>query len=137
MKKIICALLSLLMLFSLAACSGSTISHYSATMLVQNNINDSYSASWGTLSGTFVINMKKSSGAQEGEIHYTASLEEGELTVYYRMRGSDGERAELFSLKGGDNVDDRGGYVEMNDKIEIIIETNGKTKGGSIKIDFE
>ena len=60
------------------------------------------------------------------------------MTVYYYVRLS-GEKQKtiLFSLKGEESVDDRGGYIERNNNVQIIIETNGKTKGGSIKIDFE
>ena len=111
---------------------------YSATMLVRHNTNDSCSATWDTLSGTLVLNTAKKSGSEEGEIHYTASLEEGELTVYYYVRLSgEKQKTMLFSLKGGESVDDRGGYIKRNNNVQIIIETNGKTRGGSIKIDFE
>ncbi|MGM9632355.1 MAG: hypothetical protein ACI3XL_04610 [Eubacteriales bacterium] len=133
MKKIISVLLVLIMLLSLTSCEG-----YSATMLVKVNTNDYCSANWGTLEGTLVLNTTKKSGTAESAIHYTASLEEGELTVYYYVRlPGDKQKIELFTIKGGESIEDRGGYVEMNNNIQVIIETNGKTKGGSIKIDFE
>lgn len=130
-------MLAIFMLLSFTSCSGSS-SVYSATMLVRSNTNDSCFATWNTLKGTLVLNTAKKSGLQEGAIHYTASLDEGELTVYYCVRRlGDKQKLELFSLKGGESVDDRGGYVEINNDIQIIIETKGKTKGGSIRIDFE
>lgn len=137
MKKLISVLLVVGMLFSFTSCAGFS-SKYSATMLVRSSKDGSCSATWGTLDGTLVLNTAKKSGSQEGDIHFAASLEEGELTVYYYIRSvGDKRRIELFKLKGGESTDDRGGYVEINNDIQIIIETNGKTKGGDIEIDLE
>lgn len=136
MKKIVSIIIIAVMLFSFASCSGF-VSSYRATMLIKDEKSDYCSATWGTLDGTLVLNSSKKSGAHEGDIHYTASLEEGELTVYYSIREmGDGQKIELFKLKGGERVDDRGGYIEMNNNIQIIIETNGETKGGSINVDL-
>lgn len=137
MKKLISGLLVIAMLVAFTSCAGFS-SKYSATMLVRSNQNDSCFASWSTLDGTLVLNTTKKAGSQEGDIHFTASLEEGELTVYYYVRSDrDKQRNFLFQLKGGETIDSRGGYIEANRDIQIIIETNGKTTGGSIQIDFE
>ena len=84
MKKIVSIIIIAVMLFSFASCSGF-VSSYRATMLIKDEKSDYCSATWETLDGTLVLNSSKKSGAHEGDIHYTASLEEGELTVYYSI----------------------------------------------------
>ncbi len=136
MKKFFVCLLCFTLLLSLAACNGYS-SSYSATMLVRSSGGESCRASWSTLKGTLVLNLSKKSGTPDSDIHFTASLDEGEMTVYYFVKnGSSEQKLELFTLRGGEKIDSRAGYVEPGDRVQIIIETNGMTEGGSVTVDF-
>ncbi len=136
MKKTVKFIIAIALLLCLVSCSGFS-SSYKAVMLVKSERDNACSATWSSLDGTLVLNtVKKSSG--EGSIHFTASLEEGKMTVYYYIKGDSKElKQKLFELSGGETIDDRRGYVENGNKVQIIIETDGKIKGGEIAVDFE
>ncbi len=135
MKKIISLILMLSSLITFTACS-PYVSKYSATMLERSNTGEGCRASWSTLQGTLVLNTEKP-GSGEGAIRYTASIEEGEMTVYYNIPIFGDTKTELFKISGGESVDSRGGYIEGGNKLYIIIETAGKTKDGNLKISFD
>ncbi len=126
MKKIFAALLSALLLVfacvGLAGCSKYT-SAYSATTLVKIDNVTSHNLSFGSLKGRYVINL---SSDGEGAIAYTASLEEGSATVYYDY---DNRKLELFTINGGQSLENTAGYVEEG-IVYVIIETDGTCRGG-------
>ncbi len=134
MKRFKCLIIALALVLAslpvLTACS-EYVSSYSATMMVRSSGKDSCSVKFGTLNGRLVLNTKKTSDG-EGRLHYTASLDEGKLKVYY---DSAGEKEELFEIGAGESIDSRGGCVESGKKVYVIIEAND-AKGGEIKIDL-
>ena len=99
---------------------------------MRNNTNRHCSAEFYQLDGTCVFKLKKTDGG-EGDLHYIASLEEGEINVYYDIYGT---KELLFNLKAGETVDSRGGYIERGKTVYIIIETV-ETSKGSVRVDFE
>ncbi len=133
MKKAKIIPLILICMLLLSSCS-RYVSSYSATMMSRSSRPDCCSLQFGTLDGTVVLNTKMTEKKGESYIHYTASLEEGALTVYYDIYGS---KLQLFKINGGGSIDERGGYVESGRNIHIIIETDGKARGGNIQIDFK
>ncbi len=133
MKRLLLILLTLLTVFSLFSCSKYK-SSYTATMLIRSSGGDDCEAKFASLNGTLVLNARVREDDPEGMIHYEAELEEGEISVYYDALGV---KELLFTIKGGEHLDSRGGYVERGNKVAIIIETNGTAKNGEIEIDFD
>ena len=60
------------------------------------------------------------------KISYTASLEEGEVYIYYDIYGT---KEELTSIKAGESVTESGGYVEKGHAVYIIIEGKNNAHG--------
>ena len=72
----------------------------------------------------------------EGAIYYTATLESGEVKVYYESSLSSDDLF-LFGAKAGEDIASSGGYVE-GDRVEIAIEIVGDTPvNGVIEIWFD
>ena len=117
MKKFIALFAILTLTVQLVACSKYT-SSYSALMLARSNTKSSCSASFQRLDGSLVFKIEKAD-AQEGELSYTASLDEGTLSVYYDIYGT---KELLFSITGGERAQGSGGYVETGKKFYVIIE---------------
>lgn len=122
MKRMVLFILTLLLLCTLVACE---VSSYSALGLVRVTRENYCSASFARLDGKLVLNPNHS-GEGESDIHYTASLEEGEINVYYKVAADVKEL--LFNIKAGDSIDARGGYIESG-RQTIIIETVAPAKG--------
>ena len=127
MKRIVSIVLAGLLLLSLASCGYG--SAYRAIGLVTMQDRSTYSVSFYELSGYASETLRLASG--EGELYYAATLEEGEVKVYYDVYG---EKELLFTVKAGETVEGRGGYVEGGRRIHIIIETVGSAKNGSIRV---
>lgn len=127
MKRILCALVSLLMLLSFASCGYA--SAYRAIGLVTMHNRSTYSVSFYDLKGTMCETLRVTAEESGCELYYSATLEEGEVNVYYDV---DGEKELLFSVKGGETVEGCGGYVESGRRIYIVIETVGSAKNGSV-----
>ncbi len=132
MKKILLCFLCLTLLLSVTACSGY-VSSYKALMFVRQERGDHATISFSKLEGTYVMKLKMRGEGQEGDIHCKASLEEGEINVYY---DSLGVKELLFNLKAGESIDERRGYIESGKTVYIIIETVTPAKEGKISIDF-
>ncbi len=133
MKKVFLILLVLCLVFTLAACSGYT-SSYSAIMMIRKSGNDECSLSFDSLKGTVVLNTKKTFENELDTLHLTATLDAGELRVYYAPRGE--EKILLASVKAGESIDIRAGEAVQGEKIQIIIEAEERAEGGKIKVDF-
>ncbi len=133
MKKLTVFFLVLIMLLTFCVCSAYQ-SSYRATMLVKSEGGDHCEAKFGSLKGTLVLNATVKETDADGMIHYEAELAEGELSVYYDVNGT---KELLFSLKGGERLDSRGGKVAVGDQITIIIETVETVKNGEIEIEFD
>lgn len=114
-------MLALAMLLCSFGCGGYN-SKYKAVGFVHSNDSESANMSFYTFEGRMVFELK---ATRESDIKYSAKLESGSATVYYDWHG----KQELFSVKGGEELDSRSGYVD-NGTVYIIIETDGKCMNG-------
>ena len=139
MKRIVVKICAVLLLASLAltlvACSG-VVSSYSATMLVRSSGNDFYRVSFGSMRGRLAKKVTHT-GDQDGTFLVTASLDEGEVRVYYMTALSDVEQP-LFSLEGGESIEgERRGYLTNGEDPQVVIETGeGGARGCKINIEI-
>ena len=113
--------LALAMLLCFFGCGGYT-SKYMAVGFVHSNDSDSAHMSFYSFEGRMVFKLNTT---RESDIKYQAKLESGSATVYYDWAG----KQELFSVKGGEELDSRSGYVD-NGTIYIIVETDGECMNG-------
>ncbi len=137
MKKVLSLVLALVMVFAFASCSDSGYtSKYRATGMVRSSKNDSCSMKFNSLNGVVVLKTRKTVESDIDTIHWTASLEEGEISVYYATDDME-EKALLFTVTAGGYEDERGGEFECGEIIQIIIETADTARGGEFTFDFE
>ena len=129
MKKRISLLIAAFIILVMTGCGGY-ISSYKATGFVRSNTSTSVFMNFWSFEGRMVFRLRAKA---EGELKYTASLEKGNLTVFY---DNDGTKSELFSLKDGGTADSSGGYVEEG-TVYIIVETDGKCENGELRIGLE
>ncbi len=115
----------LLILLSFCSCS-RYVSSYSAIGLARNQSAHSCEASFLSLDGQLVFKLKLPKSENEGDISYSVELESGEIYLYY---DADGTKEELAHVIGGESITDRGGYIEVNGTVYIIIEATEKAKG--------
>lgn len=132
MKKALLIVLCIALLLSVTACSGY-VSSYKALMFVRTENGDHASISFSGFEGTYVMKLKMKGEGQEGNIHCKASLDEGEINVYYDWLGT---KELLFNLKAGESIDERLGYIESGHTVYIIVETVTPAKEGKISIDL-
>lgn len=132
MKKALLFVLCVILILSVTACS-EYVSSYKALMLVRSEMGDHGSISFSYLEGTYVMKLKMKGEGQEGSIHCKASLDEGEINVYYDWLGT---KELLFNLKAGESIDERLGYIESGHTVHIIVETVTPAKEGKLSIDF-
>ena len=132
MKKILLILVCLTVLFSSTSCDFRYVSSYKALGLVRSEMGDRGSVKFGRLDGTVVLKLKMSGTGLENSIGCKATLDEGEINVYYDIFGV---KELLFNLKAGESIDERRGYIESGHRVYIIIETVTPAKG-SVEIDL-
>ena len=132
MKKLLLVLLCFALLISATSCSFRYISSYKALGLVCNEMGDRGSAKFSRLDGTLVLKLKMNGTGLENSIGCKATLDEGEINVYYDIFGV---KEFLFNLKAGESIDERRGYIESGRRVYIIIETVTPAKG-SVEIDL-
>lgn len=132
MKKALLIVLCFALLFSLVACSGY-VSSYKALMFVREERSDHANIRFSGFEGTYVMKLKMKSEGKEGSIHCVASLEEGEVNVWYDALGT---KELLFNLKAGESIDERLGYFESGKTVYIIVETVTPAKEGRISVDL-
>ena len=125
MKKLVSIALTIILLISLCSCDKYT-SSFRAVGLVKTNTSHSFETSFYSLDGQLVFKVKKSGKGEEGSIHISAEVEEGEIYVYYDIYGV---KEELAHLSAGESVDENRGYVESGKRVYIIIETVGSARG--------
>lgn len=114
-------MLALAMLLCFFGCGGYK-SKYRAVGFVHSNDTESANMSFYTFEGRMVF---KFHTTRESDIKYSAKLESGSATVCYDWAG----KQELFSVKGGEQLDSRNGYVD-NGTVYIIVETDGECMNG-------
>ena len=129
MKKKLLALILAACLLCLAGC-GEHASRYFAVGFVHSNEARLARMDFYAFEGRMVFRLKSDG---EGDIQYDANLESGSATVYYEYRGT---RSELFSLKDGETIDARGGYVEAG-TVYVFVETDGRCTNGSFRFSLE
>ena len=98
MKKfvsVITAVVTLVLCFTLAACVTKYHSNYSSSSMVTENTPDTASVSFGSFSGKYVIKLDNK-GADEAFITYEATLEKGNIKVYYDFND---EKLNLFEIE--------------------------------------
>ncbi|MBQ7688737.1 MAG: hypothetical protein IJT27_05930 [Clostridia bacterium] len=105
-------------------------SHYRTVACVRTNTAQSAALSFYELEGVMVFKMKQKTQS-EGEIRYSAQLETGTATVYYDYMGV---KTELFTVCGGETLDDHGGYIEKG-TVYIIVETDGVCENGAFRFE--
>ena len=136
MKKVvgvIVAVLALVLCFALSACTNKYSSHYSSTVMVSSNTSKEASVSFDTFSGTYVMQLKNQ-GADEVYISYEASLEEGNIKVYYDFND---EKLDLFEIGTDDSIKGKTEAFTSNKTIYVIIESDGKCSEGSFSFALE
>jgi hypothetical protein len=131
MKKLFLFVLCIALLLSATACD--YVSSYKALMFVRQERGDHATISFSKFEGTYVMKLRMKGEGQEGSIQCTASLEEGEINVYYDWLGT---KELLFNLKAGESIDERRGYIESGKTVYIIVETVTPAKNGKISIDL-
>ena len=136
MKKfvsVIMAVVALVLCFTLSACGNKYVSRYNAMLMVRTNTSNNASVSFDSFSGTYVIVLKNNS-ADEVFITYEATLEEGNIKVYYDF---DDEKLNLFEIETNGSVDGETETFTGNKTIYIIIESDGKCNDGSFSFVLE
>jgi hypothetical protein len=134
MKKILSAVLiaSLLLgLIGLSGC-GRYVSHYSAVGCVHSNDSDSADLRFQSFEGTMVFRLKYD-GKKPANLNYTAKLKTGSATVYYDV---DGTKEEWFPVRGGEEIDGRGGEPARG-SFYVIVETDEPCREGEFRFVIE
>ncbi|MDE6273615.1 MAG: hypothetical protein K2L87_01020 [Clostridiales bacterium] len=135
MKKfasVIITVVTLVLCFALSACGDKYASHYSSTAIVSQNTSSEASVSFSTFSGTYVIKFNYT--GNDKVITYNATLEEGNIKVYYDVNG---EKLHLFDIGADGSVEGKTEEFTSNNTIYIIIESDGKCKEGSFSFALE
>ena len=122
-------LCSLVLLVLLCGCS-KYISSYKALGFIHTNTSSNAYMGFHSFEGRMVFTLKSKG---EGEIKYTASLDEGCVIVSYDFYDT---KSELFTIEGGGSCESSGGYIEEG-TVYIIVETDGKCKGGEFRFSLE
>lgn len=128
-RKIVVLLLFFAMLSFSFGCDAYS-SSYITTMCVRSCFGKSAFISFGTFEGTTYF---KFSPEAKGWAICSASLEEGEISVYY---DNDGEKRDSFKINGGKSFDTLVGMYYPG-TYYIIIEAKGKCKKGEFKFMLE
>ena len=134
--KIAALTLVLALSFALVGCDfAASLGGYSATMLVRSGGSDKLSISFSSMKGRLSEQISHS-GNQDGAFLCTASLEEGEVSVYYKTALSDTEEL-LFMLSSGESIDaERLGYLTNGEDAKIIVDA-GETTARGFKMKLE
>ena len=136
MKKIasiVIAVMMLILCFTLSACENKYVSHYSATLMVKKNTTTEASVSFRNFSGIYVIQLKNT-GDEKIFITYSATLEEGNIKVYYDFND---EKLNLFEIGTDNSIEGKTETFTSNKTVYIIIESDGKCNEGSFSFVLE
>lgn len=129
MKKLLACVLLVSLLLMLCSCTG-----YRAIGLVRIETSHGFETSFLSLDGQLQFKVKKTDRGTEGEISYSVQVDEGELRLYYETNGV---KQELVTVKAGESVTDKGGYVEGGRTVYVIIEANNARGKVSVELDNE
>lgn len=125
---LIAAVMALLLL-TLSGCNSYT-SHYKAVAFVHANTTESASMSFSSFEGTMVFRLKCESADEK--INYSAKLERGSAKVFYDCNGT---KTELFSVKGGDEINETGGVLQKG-TVYMIVEMSEAGQNGRFNFDL-
>ncbi|MCR5528341.1 MAG: hypothetical protein K6F49_03890 [Saccharofermentans sp.] len=128
MKRIAAAVLLLTM--ALTGCSGYN-EHYSATVLISSEGNNQAYQRFWKFKGTRVLDLNNSDKDKD-TLYYTATLDEGSVTVYVDY---DGEKRELFTIEGGEEVEDSISGIDFH-HVYVIIESDGTCEEGDFEFEI-
>lgn len=131
--KIVIAAMMLILCFTVSACENKYASHYSATFMVRKNTTSEASVSFGTFSGIYVMQLKNT-GDEKTFITYNATLEEGNIKVYYDFND---EKLNLFEIGTDGSIEGKTETFTSNKTIYIIVVSDGKCKAGSFSFALE
>ena len=131
--RIVIAVMMLILCFTLSACGNKYVSHYSATLMVKKNTTTEASVSFRNFSGIYVIQLKNT-GDEKIFITYSATLEEGNIKVYYDFND---EKLNLFEIGTDNSIEGKTETFTSNKTVYIIIESDGKCKAGSFLFALE
>ena len=124
MKRIFAAGILMVMLL-LSSCNS-----YSAIGLVRSSIGGEASMKFVSFKGHQSFTLFADS--DDTAIEYEATLDEGEMTVYYY----DGDIEKiLFTIRGGDRVDSEFYYGGENLRIKLVADE--KCRGGSFEFELD
>jgi hypothetical protein len=129
MKRIISVFLMLGLIFSLCSC-GRYVSSYSAIGLVKSQKLHSCEASFYSLKGRLVFNIKAPSYDMPCRLEYIAEADKGELAVYYDR---DGTKELLTKVRAGERTNDSSISIVGVKTVYIIVEAAEKA-GGKISV---
>lgn len=132
MKKLLTILLTFVICLSAAGCDSDAfkyVNSYKAVGMIRSNTNDSAKLSFMSLDGRIVFKLKYDE-ASEGHIFYEASIEEGEINVYYDIFDT---KEHLFRAQAGYPIEGEGGYIEGGKSVYVIVEADN-AKEGSVEI---
>ena len=101
--------------------------------MTSKNDSNGASVSFDSFKGTYVIKMDNK-GAGETLIAYEATLQEGNIKVYYDFND---EKLSLFEIGANGNVEGKTEAFTGNKTIYIIIESDDKCKEGSFSFVLE
>lgn len=130
MKKfvgVIIATVALVLCFSLSACGVKYVSNYSSSVMTTTSSSKEASVSFDTFSGTYVMKLQNA-GDGEAVITYSATLEEGNIKVYYDYND---EKLSLFEIGTDGSVEGKTEEFTGNKTVYVIIESDGKCNAGS------
>ena len=127
MKKLLACVLLVSLLLMLCSCTG-----YRAIGLVRIETSHGFETSFLSLDGQLQFKVKKTDRGTEGEISYSVQVDEGELRLYYETNGV---KQELVTVKAGESVTDKGGYVEGGRTVYVIIEADNARGKVSVELD--
>ena len=123
-KRLLILVMALCALVLLSGCMKYS-SSYKAGTLMNSNSHTSPFMEFSTFSGTMAYQLNTGNAAT-AKIEAKASLAGGSAKVWY----DDGTKKELFSISGGEEVEETYGPFESN-TVYIIVESAGEMTGGS------
>ena len=124
MKKIASIIFILLLIVSLSSCDKYK-SSLDTIGLVRIQTSHGFETSFESLEDGQLVFKKQKTVKEEGAIHYSIEVYEGELKLYYDIYGI---KEELAHIKAGESIDEFGGYVEGGRTVYIIIEVVENTR---------
>ena len=137
MKKIVrvvtIVIAILVLCFTLSACGNKYTSNYSAKKMTESNTSNKASISFDTFSGRYVVKLQNT-GNDEAVITYNATLEAGNIKVYYDFND---EKLDLFEIETDGTVEGKTEAFTGNKTVYVIIEADGKCGAGSFSFVLE